>query len=296
MPCVACLQACGGRVAARDVEPIAWIMQKWINVLGSLLLVLLLFAVAQFVGVVAVQYAGIGLGSDGAMTDLGLMISYTVAMTLTLLMVSLYERLRFGECKRVDCSWRGFDPSSLLFGVVLLFALAVALSPLIGLLPADDRAFPRGGWTIFTVVVLAPIFEELIFRARLYAILHRYISPLGASLLAAITFGVVHLEAVVVVEAMLVGLVFSYLYVARRSIVASILLHSANNAMAYILMTTQYQGRDAMAHLADTEYFGLLYIVAVFYSLYGLGRVVRRLRNERLREVAEAFGSDDIEE
>ena len=110
----------------------------------------------------------------------------------------------------------GFDPVSLLLGVLLIISVSVVILPLEGVISSDSRTFPEGVGTLITVVLLAPIFEEMIFRARLYNILSRNTSPLVSASLSAVAFGVVHMEPIVVIEALIVGVIFSYFYLSKR--------------------------------------------------------------------------------
>jgi membrane protease YdiL (CAAX protease family) len=176
--------------------------------------------------------------------DISFMLLYFCSMFTIHGATLLIERAAFKRVLPVYNSRRGFNPVSLLLGVVLIISISIVLLPLEGVLSPDSRAFGDGPCTLIAVVVLAPIFEEMIFRARLYNILSRNTSPLVSASLSAIAFGVVHMEPIVVVEALVVGVVLSYYYLSKRSIFAPVILHMFNNAIGYLLIVMSYRGES----------------------------------------------------
>ena len=182
------------------------------------------------------------IGMPTLSADVSFMLLYFTSMIAVYGATILIEKVAFKRIATVYNSRGGFDPVAILFGVVLIFAISVILLPLEEILSPDTRTFPDGFCTLLTVVLLAPIFEEMIFRARLYNILSRNTSPLMSASLSAIAFGVVHLEPIVIIEALLVGVVLSYFYLSKRSIITPIILHIFNNAFAYALVVLSYDG------------------------------------------------------
>jgi hypothetical protein len=160
-------------------------------------------------------------------------------------------------------------------------ALSVVLMPLSDILPADGRSIPRGGWTILAVILFAPIFEEFLFRVKLYDMLLRDVTPFWAVMLSSLCFGVVHLEPIVAIEATLSGVIFSYFYIQRRSIFSAIILHMINNAFAYLILMVKYQERTVLDVVSGMNYFGVLYAVSVAVVLFAAVKIVRRLRKQK---------------
>lgn len=196
----------------------------------------------------------IGVGMPNIPSDVSFMLLYFTSMIAVYGATILIEHMVFKRVAPVYNSRGGFDPVAILLGVVLIFSISVILLPLEEILTPDSRTFPRGFCTLLTVVLLAPIFEEMIFRARLYNILSRNTSPLMSASLSAIAFGVVHLEPIVIIEALLVGVVLSYFYLSKRSIITPIILHIFNNAFAYALVVLSYDGmslRELIGSSAD---------------------------------------------
>lgn len=240
-----------------------------------------LFIVSQIVASVLVATADWGFVVDGEITDFGFMATYLLAMLLAFVLISLQERFSFGELRPIVHSIKGLDPVTIFAGVVLIVAITVVMSPLSELLPEDSRSFPVGPWTMLSVVVLAPLFEELIFRGRLYNILGRTISPLFSALLSAFMFGAIHLEPIVVIEGFVVGLVFSYYYIQKSSILTPMILHGCSNALAYALTILSYRDESLLKLLDGHELLSTIaYVVSAIIVLVGGVVIIRRLIKE----------------
>lgn len=245
------------------------------------------------------------IGMPTLSADVSFMLLYFTSMIAIYGATILIEKVAFKRVAPVYNSRGGFDPVAILFGVVLIFAISVILLPLEEILSPDTRTFPDGFCTLLTVVLLAPIFEEMIFRARLYNILSRNTSPLMSASLSAIAFGVVHLEPIVVIEALLVGVVLSYFYLSKRSIITPIILHIFNNAFAYALVVLSYNGeslRELIGGSADVHlgvYLLCLLIVvagAVFIIRFFVleKRRMRGVECQDMETIADHLDDEDI--
>lgn len=199
----------------------------------------------------------------------------------------------------------GFDPVTLLWGVMLIMAVSVVLLPLDSVLPPDNRTFASDPCTLITVVIFAPIFEELIFRGRLYNILSRNTSPLMSSSLCAVAFGVVHMQPIVVIEALVVGVVLSYFYLSKRSIFTPIILHMFNNAVGYALIVLSYDGeslrqlvgRSASAHVGIYLLCMLIVVVSAVFIIHFFVMEKQRSRGiecQDMETIASHLDDEDI--
>lgn len=99
------------------------------------------------------------------------------------------------------------------------------------LLSADQTAYPRlyHGLMLISVVVVAPITEEFIFRGIL---LHRWAVKWGvrpAIVLTSVLFGLLHSN---LLGLFVFGIVMSLLYLSTRSLLVPIVAHALNNALA----------------------------------------------------------------
>ena len=261
---------------------------KNIALLAAFIVIFALLQLAVTIGVLSF--------SDGVVTDYIYMCIYFVSMLLCYTATTLLERVTFGSVVPIDNSRRGFNPVAILTGVILLFALSVVLAPLSELLPADSRTFPDGAFTLISIVILAPIFEEMIFRGRLYNILHRNSSPLTSASLSALAFGIVHLEPIIIIEALIVGVVFSYYYIARRSIIAPIILHMCNNAFAYALHVLSYRDKSLLELLGDGMNQTVVYATSAVIVVVCFSMMLRRMFVERRNERRVVEDEQEIDE
>ena len=206
---------------------------------------------------------------------LSVILPYFCSMIAVYGAVLYIENKAFKHVLPIYAEKGGFDPVTLLWGVMLIMAISVVLLPLDSVLPPDNRTFASDPCTLITVVIFAPIFEELIFRGRLYNILSRNTSPLMSSSLCAVAFGVVHMQPIVVIEALVVGVVLSYFYLSKRSIFTPIILHMFNNAVGYALIVLSYDGeslrqlvgRSASAHIGIYLLCLLIVVVSAVFII-----------------------------
>jgi membrane protease YdiL (CAAX protease family) len=89
---------------------------------------------------------------------------------------------------------------------------------------------------LFSVAVVAPVVEELLFRAYLQNALARKIHPYLAIAVAAAVFGAIHLQFLAFPILALLGAVFGFLYHRTGSLSVTIALHMANNAFSVVMI------------------------------------------------------------
>ena len=195
-------------------------------------------------------------------------VSYFVAMALTL--VGFF-------------SSRGLNPVLLLWGVVFMLATSVVLEPLLSLLPEVPNAYGRGAWAIVTVVVMAPLFEEVIFRGVLLESTRAKYGVMAAWLVSSAVFGIVHVHPTVAVNAFAIGLVLGFVYMRTDSLWSTIILHAVNNGIAYLALVTGHGNAMLIDLVGSRTLYVLIYIgaLAVFaVSGYMMLLALRRLKGE----------------
>lgn len=92
-------------------------------------------------------------------------------------------------------------------------------------------------WVNFIcVAIFAPIFEEWLCRGMvLRGLLNRGVKPFWAILFSAVFFGLIHMNIWQMIPAILLGVIFGYVYWKTRSLKLTMLMHFTNNAFALIL-------------------------------------------------------------
>lgn len=230
---------------------------------------------------VALIFANVNLGlfdESGHLIDYGFLVTYFCATAPMLILATRYESWRYKYSMSIKASLRGLDPTTVLLCFTLLIAANITLSPLMELLPHADSTIPLGGWSLLTVCVIAPIFEELIFRGRLFSMLNHSSSALTSAMLSAVVFGAVHGDITVMIEGFVAGMIFSYAYISKGSIIAPIILHMCNNAIAYALIILSYQDKSMLALLSESADMSVVYITAFIITAIGSFIVIRGIR------------------
>lgn len=208
---------------------------------GDLLAMLGIALAAQIlIGIVGqLLAAGFGIDFQTAAPNIqGRMMAvlYFISMSVALGGVLYYRHVRGGRGRWARFSLRGLNPTLLLWCFILIFAVGIVLEPLLQVMPELQLQVGRGFWTLLSLVVFAPIFEELLCRGVVLGSLRDRYGVTAAWLVSALFFGLLHVQPVQVINATAVGLILGYVYLATESMWSVMILHALNNAAAYLLM------------------------------------------------------------
>lgn len=200
------------------------------------------------------------------------------ASFLAVAAVAAYRRRIYGRSGAVMHSRKGFDPRILLWGVVLLVSISVVIDPLLSHLPVPSQDYGRGGWTLLSVVVLAPVAEELLFRGLLLEMLRRNMGVLAAVVASSAVFAAMHLQPAVMIDAFLAGLALCYIYLLTRSIYACIILHMFNNAIAMSMQVLEYRDKTLGELIDSSSAYFIIYALALAAVAVGVMHAASTLR------------------
>lgn len=118
---------------------------------------------------------------------------------------------------------------------------------------------------ILTATVVAPIYEEIVFRGILLKGMAKKINPTIALLLSALLFAVVHFNIPQGINAFLLGSVIGFIYITTDSIYLCIFAHFINNILA-LLVSSRFAligGKYAMVtHVILFILGGILLVIA----------------------------------
>jgi membrane protease YdiL (CAAX protease family) len=210
-------------------------------------------------------------------------IAYLLSMVICYAFLFIYFRLRKMPLK--ECVYTRFSvsPIRLLTGYVLMWFVSIAVEPLSSLLPGDQDALGGGGWLLISAVLLAPLFEESIFRGYLGGVLRKSYGGLAAWIISAVVFGVVHAIPSVILTATLSGLVLGYYYFRTRSLWMVIALHALNNLTACFLRMIDMGDVPVREMLGGGAlYWGVyaLCTLVAMVSLVSMGRYIKRIKSD----------------
>lgn len=90
--------------------------------------------------------------------------------------------------------------------------------------------------TFISLVIVAPIAEEVMFRGYLFGKLKKHAKVWVSVILSALLFGIVHFQFNVALDTFALGVVLALLRVATGSIWTSIMLHMVKNGLAFYIL------------------------------------------------------------
>jgi uncharacterized protein len=195
------------------------------------------------------------------------------------------------------------DPYTVVFIVVATIALIFGMTtPLVSLIPIPEffkAVFielnkERGLFSFVTIVIAAPVLEELIFRGIILdGFLRRY-SPLKAILFSSFLFGLIHFNPWQFVGAGVAGIFMGWVYYRTRNVGLTIIIHLANNLCAFVMGHMRELTMDNIDDSLIQFYGGILPFVFVqIFSMITLMASIYYL-SQRMRPV-EASLSEPVE-
>ena len=133
---------------------------------------------------------------------------------------------------------------------------------------ANDKAT-----MIVLAVIMAPIFEEIVFRGIIQkGLINKGMNPATAIIISSVVFGLVHGNPWQFVGAVLLGCVLGFVYHKTKSLLLPILLHAFNNLCSSILIF--YGDSESFAdvfRISEWLVLGIgIILFAVFYYLFTL--------------------------
>jgi membrane protease YdiL (CAAX protease family) len=228
---------------------------KWQKVVGLLLWVAVGFAVAQAI-LTLIAFALNGLGVSLKLINPAILQTVFAALVYMLTLVVVLGVPWWVRKSRTEKSEAGLarlpswlDMSLAPAGfIVYLIVTAIMTTIATSIIPGFDAAqTQQTGFAnlayryeyilaFATLVILAPLAEEILFRGYLFGKLRKYIPAWAAILLTSILFGLIHGQWNVGVDVFALSLVLCTLREITGSIWAGVLLHMMKNGLAFYLL------------------------------------------------------------
>jgi membrane protease YdiL (CAAX protease family) len=248
----------------RSVDPDLRVPWGWVDLL--LLVIIWLGAMAISAILLAILFAAQGVPIkeiQQSSRDLGLfvVIDQVIVSAVVLLYLGMQTRLRFDAPFWRTLGWRKLDfgrwprPAAYLGFVALGFVLAASVElvslefPAKTKLPIENVLQNRQAAIAILImsVVLAPVVEETVFRGYIYPVVARTFGIAAGIIGTGTVFGLLHAEQlwggwVQIALLVVVGIVFTWVRAAKRSVFASYLLHISYN------LTIAIGGLSSLVH------------------------------------------------
>jgi membrane protease YdiL (CAAX protease family) len=196
--------------------------------------------------------------------------------------------------------------------MVLLPVLAIAavalqtgiISPIVSMIPVPEiledifveETSSYGLFGLLTLVVAAPILEEMIFRGIIQEGLMRRLKPIGAIVLTSLLFGFIHLNPWQFSTGFFMGLFIGWIYYYTRDILLAIAVHFFNNLFVVLSMWSAgpiKEGRtytllDVFTSTIQTYLFIIFSIIVLVITIVYLQNRFRNMQyNNNLSEESE---------
>ena len=178
--------------------------------------------------------------------------------------------------KSEDYSFNLKIPKGVVIPVILLGVISIQLSltiPISSLIPMSDEfaelfkqsiGNPSNIFAFTTIVILAPVLEELIFRGVILRGLLKHYSPVTAIIVSSILFGAVHLNPWQFISASILGMFIGWVYYRTQSISLAIIIHGFNNLTATVTEIIGFdQANYEITHLRELILTDIKYILII---------------------------------
>ncbi|MDY7228321.1 CPBP family intramembrane glutamic endopeptidase [Hyalangium rubrum] len=213
------------------------------------------------------------------------LVGYGLAVGLTIRRGLRNKSLLDGE--RPALRFTRVPAGILAMACILTVFMGFILTVLIGLLPTPgwyeqvmDEALRPNVFSFASVVLLAPLLEEVLFRGLILEGLLKNYRPSTAIAVSALLFGVVHLNPWQGIAGALMGIFLGWLYWKTRSLLPCILVHATSNLLCYLVGTSSSNTTSNMAAnlLSGPPLIALFFGSAAVFAggWWWLGKSVRR--------------------
>ncbi len=242
----------------------------WIDLFLLLFVGVAAMVLSTFLLAIIFQSRGIGFGQLQHSTremSLFALADQTVVWIVVFIYLAAQVRLRFDAPFWRTLGWRKLDVSGAWrrFGYLRFIASGLLLSLLVqlvsALFPAKtklpmERFFQDRESAILLMlmsVLLAPVVEETLFRGYIYPVVARSFG-VGASIIATGTlFGLLHAEQLwgglwQIGLMIVVGIIFTWVRAATRTVLASYLLHLSYNSFLFVAFLVSADGLRSLPH------------------------------------------------
>jgi uncharacterized protein len=207
------------------------------------LLGLLVALVATFIlsAIVAVGYIAGGVDDPGKSDSFD--FAALAAQSLAFVCAALLMAERMGKPSARAFGFRSFKPSALGWAAAGIGVYLVLSAIYVSIVqpPQDDLPQQLGAdkstaLAVITgvfVIGLAPVVEEFFFRGFLYQALRTRLGVWGGAVTSGLIFGAIHFKPEFLVPLAVLGTVLALVFQKTGSLWPCILIHAANNALAF---------------------------------------------------------------
>lgn len=184
--------------------------------------------------------------------------------------------------------WKPAHPVLLLLLIPLAYFFSTFFEPVAlfipsfsGILGGLQGEFAATPSMFILMVVMAPFFEEVIFRGVILSGFLKNYNPVKAILLSSLLFGLVHVGSTQLLLSFLFGIFLGILYTQTQSILACILLHMSNNFFVFIGHLSPHDEMIQLGNALSLNELQMLFVPLVLITLIALSYQIYLKKRER---------------
>lgn len=200
------------------------------------------------------------------------LIAYTLTILITIWYAIRKARRKEGASFRIN--FNGIDGWLIPVFILSTLALVVGLERFADLIPMPasaqkffEKLFTKDVFSIITMVIAAPVLEEILCRGIvLRGLLKRY-SPNQAIVISALFFAVLHMNPWQAMPAFIGGLFLGWVYYRTKSVFPGMIIHATINGTGAIFLFFPHHEQSFLSLLGMPYYLALCVVaVMVFFS------------------------------
>lgn len=218
-------------------------------------------------------------------------ISYTIASVLTFICTYILRKVGKIYVPSLKPEISKLNPRLIVLGFVMILAMHNVLRPLVNMVPKEylevlDKYLNNGFWAMMVVVVVAPIFEEFLFRGVVQTNLIRSYGVIAGIVIGALIYGGMHVVPQQMITGAGTGLVLGSIYYLTGSFNTVIAIHFVNNGFTYLLFmlfadTNQFENFVLESQTVRV----ILYSLSLIILILGASAVIHRVNQDHKLEV-----------
>lgn len=181
--------------------------------------------------------------SKSLMNNIYILTAISSAITFIIYLLVLRNK---SENLWARCNFEKIKAPSVFSSVLLAISLSAFSCSMVSLLQNKFESYKQVSDTIgaaygsilsmVCIIILAPIFEEILFRGLIFNELKKNINLVTAVILQAIIFALFHGNMLQGIYTFILGIILSILYISTNSIWSNILCHIVYNLFGSLLM------------------------------------------------------------
>lgn len=236
----------------------------------------LLFFVSSFAAVLILSLVRLMIQLDN---DSFMALSYIVSFVVLLALTFIYRAVRSKVKVETGIKTFFFRPKfnfkMTLWGIILMIMSQIVTEPLVAMDAVSERAY-YDMWSTMGVVMIAvsvsvaPIVEEIFFRAIIAGDLAKKRGAVFSVIVSSLLFSAAHFSCwAQVIPSFFGGLILAYVFLSTGSVWSAVFVHFVNNltSQIYLLYSPTYE--DFSKPLRE-----IVGVDAVYYIIYGLSAII----------------------